>query len=122
MPFVNSARETVQQLPPDNHIRIVLEYMLANAVGRANAVSWGQISAGILDQGVRMTKNTFQHSVLAETRSGPIFIGSSKSGYYLIENQADAEAMRDFYENRIAAEQQNLENLRAQSEVEGWNI
>jgi len=40
----------------------------------------------------------------------------------LIETLQDAEEMRDFYEERITAEQQNLDNLRRQAAAVGWNI
>ena len=39
-----------------------------------------------------------------------------------IETIGDAQKMRDFYQNRIAAERSNLDNLRIQSDAVGWNI
>ena len=64
----------------------------------------------------------FLDTVLAASRAGDYFIGSGRHGYFLIDTVQDAEEMRDFYDVRINAEQQNLANLRRQAQLVGWNI
>ncbi len=41
---------------------------------------------------------------------------------YLIDTIGDAIEMRDFYDNRIKAENNNLDSLRRQAKNVGWNI
>ena len=61
-------------------------------------------------------------AAMIPSRDQEFFIGSGRHGYFLIDNIADAEEMRDFYQARIDAEQQNLDNLRRQSHNVGWSI
>lgn len=64
-----------------------------------------------------MSQQAFQQTVLKETRSNNIFIGSNdhgkSRGYFLIENDQDAQIMRDWYQNRINKELTNLQHLDA---------
>jgi hypothetical protein len=80
------------------------------------------IVADLRAQGLSLTETGFQQTVLAQSRDGAYFIGSGRRGYFLIDTQQDAEEMKDFYEGRIMAEQQNLDNLRRQASPVGWNI
>jgi hypothetical protein len=86
------------------------------------AHSLHEIVADLRAQGLNLTQTGFQQTVLAQSRDGDYFIGSGRRGYFLIETQLDAEEMRDFYQERIRAEQQNLDNLRRQAGAVGWNI
>ena len=60
--------------------------------------------------GVTLSDTDFQQTVLAASRGADYFIGSGHRGYFLIDSQADAAEMRDFYDARIASERQNLRN------------
>ena len=115
MPFLKAARAEVQRLRPRDPKRIVLEYLLANAVSVQNAKSWPVIRAHLMRRRIEMSREQFQQTILAETRAGEIFIGSNdhgpNRGYYLIQDRGDAGTMREFYRRRIAAEEQNLANL-----------
>jgi hypothetical protein len=115
MPFVDSARAAVQQFALGHPTRVVLEYLLENALGRHQARPWSEIGAHLNEHGIAMTREQFQQTILAETRSGDIFIGSNDHapgrGYFIIENRADADFAREFYTRRIAAQQTNLDQL-----------
>jgi hypothetical protein len=115
MPFVDSARATVQELAEGHPKRIVLEYLLENALGRHQARPWPELAAHLNEHGISMTREQFQQTILAETRSGDIFIGSNDHspgrGYFLIHDRADADFAREFYTRRIAAQQANLDQL-----------
>ena len=95
---------------------------MQHAVGRQNSVTLPTIEADLRTRGLNLTTTGFQQTVLAESRSRDYFIGSGRRGYFLIDSHQDAEEMRDFYEERIRAEQQNLANLRRQAAAVGWNI
>lgn len=122
MSFLPAVRREIASRLADDPVRITLEYMLGRAIGRHNAVSLPTIVADLRAQGLNLTETGFQQTVLAESRDGDYFIGSGRHGYFLIETQQDAEEMRDFYRDRIRAEQQNLENLLRQAHAVGWNI
>ena len=115
MPFVEAARERARALPANDPMRIILEYMLRHAVGMQNSKPWSVIQDELDNHGIGMTQTKFQQTILAQTRSGDIFIASNdhgrSRGYFLIQDRADAFAMRNWYEARIAAEQANLTNL-----------
>jgi len=117
MQFVDAARALVRRLPPNDKTRLVLEYMLHHAVGRANAQPWSSIEDHLRAHGISMSQTQFQQTILAETRSGDIFIGSNDHGagrgYFLIKDRADAEFTREFYTRRIAAQEANLCRLDA---------
>ena len=114
MPFADSARAAVQNLNAGYPMRVVLEYLLNHGLGRANAHPWADIEAHWAAQGIRISQTQFQQGILAETRSGDIFIGSndhSPRGYFLIQDRGDFDAAREFYARRIAAQQTNLDHL-----------
>lgn len=117
MPFVNAARALVQRLPQDDSTRVVLEYLLEHGIGRANAQPWSNIEEHLNAHGIEMSQTQFQQTILADTRSGDIFIGSNDHGtgrgYFLIQDREDADTAREFYTRRIAAQQANLTRLDA---------
>jgi hypothetical protein len=117
MKFVNEAARLAPTLPPTSAIRIALEYLLANGRGRSRAQPWRNIQAHLRANGILMSQQAFQQSVLKETRSNNIFIGSNdhgkSRGYFLIEDDQDAQIMRDWYDRRIRKEQANLNHLDA---------
>lgn len=115
MPFVNDARAEVRRLPADSPRRIVLQYLLDHGIGVQNAKSWARIAEHLEEHDIDITREQFQQTILADTRAGTIFIGSTdhgpNRGYFLIQDRGDAGTIREFYRRRIAAEQQNLGNL-----------
>jgi hypothetical protein len=122
MSFLPAVRREIQSRQPNDPVRVTVEYLLQRAIGRHNTVPLPTIVADLRAQGLNLTETGFQQTVLAQSRDGDYFIGSGRRGYFLIETQQDAEEMRDFYEERIRAEQQNLDNLRRQARAVGWNI
>lgn len=122
MSFIPAVNREIANRQPGDPARETLQYLLQNAVGRHNPVPLATIVADLRNVGVTLTETGFQQTVLAESRDNDYFIGSGRHGYFLIAAVEDAEEMRDFYENRIRAEQQNLANLVRQAAAVGWNI
>jgi hypothetical protein len=117
MKFVNEAARIAPTLPAGSTMRLALEYLLAHGRGRANAQPWRNIQAHLRANGIAMSQPAFQQTVLRGTRSNNIFIGSNDHGptrgYFLIEDDQDAQIMRDWYQNRINKEVTNLQHLDA---------
>jgi hypothetical protein len=122
MSFLPAVQREINRRAPNDAVRLTLEYLLANAVGRNHPVPLPTIVAHLQGLGAHITETGFQQTVLAASRAGDYFIGSGRHGYFLIDTVQDAEEMRDFYDVRINAEQQNLANLRRQAQLVGWNI
>jgi hypothetical protein len=122
MSFLPAVRHKVDALPQRDRTRVALQYLLNIAVGRMNAVPLSMLVADLRRRRIDITETGFQQTILAESRHSDYFIGSSRHGYFLIDTIDDARAMRDFYERRIAAEQQNLDNLRRQARNVGWRL
>lgn len=122
MSFLPAVRRQTVVRPPTDPVRVTLEYLLQHAVGRNNPVTLKKIVSHLQSRGLAFSETKFQQTVLAESRSGDDFIGSSSRGYFLVATDADAKTMRDFYETRIRAETHNLANLKRQAGLVGWNI
>lgn len=112
MSFLPAVRRQIQARPPNDPVRLTLEYLCQHAVGRRNPVPLDRIVAHLKARGIKITNTGFQQTVLAASRAADYFIGSGCRGYFLINTIVDALVMRDFYETRIKAEQQNLSNLK----------
>jgi hypothetical protein len=121
MPFIYEARRAVAALSRRDPMRITLQFLLTNAVGRENAVPWPQLREHLRREGVPMSKNVFQTSILKQTREGDVFIASGSQGFFLIADRDDAVAMREFYERRIASERARLRRLQRLAQEQGWN-
>ena len=122
MSFLPAVQREINGRRPNDPVRITLEYLLAHAVGHNNAVPLDTIVAHLNQRRINVTATGFQQTILAESRGADYFIGSGPRGYFLIDLIQDAQEMRDFYENRIRREQENLDNLRRQAAAVGWNI
>lgn len=122
MSFLPAVQREINNRRADDRVRLTLDYMMHHAVGRNNAVPLPKIVAHLKKAGANISENGFQQTVLAASRDGDYFIGSGRHGYFLIDTIDDAREMQDFYETRIRAEQQNLDNLRRQAEHLGWKI
>jgi len=122
MSFLNAVNREIANRPPNDSIRITLEYLLKYGIGRQNAVPLGNIVSFLNSQGISISETGFQQTILAESRDNDYFIGSCSRGYFLIDTIDDAITMRDFYQSRIDAEQQNLDNLRRQAIIFNWKI
>jgi hypothetical protein len=122
MSFLPAVRREIAARSPQDPVRITLEFLLQNGIGRTNSVSIGTIIQHLQTHGITLTPNGFQQSILAESRGADFFIGSGNRGLFLIDSIADAARMRDFYQNRMRAEQQNLNNLMRAAQKVGWTI
>src|SRR5580658_9056636 len=106
MSFLPAVRQEIARRPPNDPVRLTLEYLLIHGVGRHNSVPQPDIVAHLQTMGVNLSVTGFQQTVLAESRSSAFYIGSGNRGCFLIDTRADAMVMRDFYRTRIDREQQ----------------
>src|SRR5437763_7147985 len=104
MPFLPDAQQAINDPTTPDPLRLTLEFLLANAVGRNNAKPIDDILQHLAVNGYPMNGPKFQTTILADTRVGDIFIGSGQHGYFLIKDDQDAKAALDFYESRISSE------------------
>jgi hypothetical protein len=122
MPFLQDARQAAADPATPNEVRLTLEFLLGNAVGRKNARPIDDILQHLAHNGIHMGPSRFQTTILADSRVGDIFIGSGPRGYFLIETDGDARATLEFYESRIASELDRIKHLKQLASVCGWNI
>jgi hypothetical protein len=117
MPFLSAVQSHVQTLPPGSTDRLILEFLLENAVGRRNAQPWSALDTCLKRHGVSIRQQTFQQGLLKKSREGQLFIGSNDHGvgrgYFLIQDREDAEVIRQWYLRRIQVEQGHLDQLEA---------
>jgi hypothetical protein len=117
MPFLSEAQKYVQTLQPGSAERLILEFLLQNAVGRYNSQPWPALEKYLRRHQVSIRQQTFQQGLLKKSREGPVFIGSNDHGtgrgYFLIQDKEDAEVMRQWYVRRIQVEQGHLNQLEA---------
>lgn len=115
MPFLEAAKTHVQTLAAGSVERCILEYLLANAVGRHSAVTWPTIEDHLRQRGRSVRQQSFQQGLLKQSREGSVYIGSNDHGpgrgYFLIQDREDAEIMRQWYLRRIQVEQKHLDQL-----------
>ena len=93
------------------------------AIGPDNAVPISDVLAYLEDNGVTMSYIQSQQGPLNETRTSnePMFIGTNRSGCFLIETREHAEVARDFYNSKIERMGVNRDHLLNQAERVGWN-
>lgn len=105
--------------------KCILDFLIANAVGSANAQPWEMIEIYLANCGFTLSQNAFQQGLLKNSRENGYFIGSfdhDPRGYFIIHTQHDAELMRDWYMARIAKEQARVTSLRQDAASVGWII
>lgn len=126
MSFLPAARAYASTLPPSSSGAILFNYLIANAVGSSNAATWDALASHLASHGIVMSQQTFQHGLLADSRSLACFIGSydkgKKRGYFIIDTIFDAELMRDWYLQRIAKETYHVNKLTDAAKLVGWTI
>jgi hypothetical protein len=117
MPFVNSAQKYTQKLPVGSVERVIMEFLLQNAIGRHNSQPWSALDTHLQQHGHHIRQQTFQQGLLKRTREGEVFIGSNDHGigrgYFLIQDREDADIIRQWYLRRIQIEQGHLNQLDA---------
>jgi hypothetical protein len=122
MSFLPAVRREIANRQANDPIRLTLEILLRRGPGHQNSVPQDDIVAHLQARGLNLSVKAFQQTVLAESRGADFYIGSGRRGCFLIDIIDDAGVMRDFYEVRIRREQQNLDNLRRQAALVGWQI
>ena len=96
--------------------RLILEFLLDKAIGRANAKTWDAISRKLVGAGWDIRKNSFQNGLLKRSRESDFFIGSTDakpSGYFIIDTLKDAQEMERWYLHRITTETARLNHLHS---------
>lgn len=122
MPFLQEAQSLVAHGNISKEMRVTLEYLIKNGVGRSSPVPLEELLTELDNHGFAMSGPRFQTSVLAQTREGDVFIGSGQRGYYLIDSEADAHAALEFYESRIQSELTRIKRLKALAVQNGWQL
>jgi hypothetical protein len=122
MSFLPAVQREINNRQPNDPVRLTLEFLSQRGVGYQHSVPLADIVAHLQAQNVPISATGFQQTVLAASRDADYYIGSGNRGYFLIDTIDDARVMRDFYEARIQAEQQNLDNLRRQALQVGWHL
>lgn len=105
--------------------KCILDFLIANAVGSANAQPWEMIEIHLAACGYTLSQNAFQQGLLKNSRENGYFIGSfdhGTRGYFIIDTQQDAELMRDWYTARITKEQARIASLQKDAASVGWTI
>ena len=117
MPFLTAIQNSLNNYLAGTPERIILDFLLANGVGRINAQPWSAIQTELANHGFDWRLQTFQQGLLKASRVGDMYIGSNDHapyrGYFIIAEREDAELMADWYRRRMAAEQARLDNLEA---------
>jgi hypothetical protein len=122
MPFLPDARTAAADSATPREVRLTLDYLIQNAIGRNNARPLADVLRHLASHGIHMSGPQFQTTILADTRVGDIFIGSGSHGYFLIDNSADAQAALQFYESRIRSELARINHLKQLAASRGWTI
>ena len=117
MPFLSTIRESLNFFQIGTPERIILDYLLAEGVGRNNAKPWRNIESELSRHGFDWNIQKFQQGLLKASREGDMYIGSNDHlpfrGYFIIADQEDANLMAKWYKKRIDAEQSRLDNLNS---------
>lgn len=113
------AKEYALKLRPGSTKRLILEFLIDQAPGRANAKSWDDIERHLSKFEKHSSQSGFQQSLLSDCRCKPskFYIGSNDHsphlGYFIILNDDDANVMANWYKSRIAKEESHLEYLES---------
>jgi len=113
MPFLKQLEMEIHQY--EGWERKVLDYLLKNAVGRDNAVTWNEISEHLgYYGGFPLDRRSFNFGLIVKTRENGIFICSSDKdpkGYWVASCMADVVDMRDWYKKRLETISNHLNAL-----------
>lgn len=120
MPFANAVQTKINTLPVGSPRRAILEFLWVNARGRANVQTWEAIAGYLRKHELLIEKEAFQTGLLASTRENDVFIGSSRQGFYIIEDRDDALATMEFFKERVDAHNARLSHLNALVQGAGW--
>lgn len=120
-PFDDAVPSLLDRLSPGSIEYAILKYLWKNARGCSSAKTWEEIVAGCAHSELSSDRRPFQHGLLADSRSGDVFIGSGPNGYFIVVDREDAKVMADFYNTRIATETQHLNHLNALVRKRGWS-
>ncbi len=123
MPFLSQLEAEIHQY--EGWKRKVLDYLLKNAVGRDNAVTWNEISEHLgYYGGFPLDRRAFNFRLIVETRENGIFICSSDQkpkGYWVASCMADIVDMRDWYKKRLETLGKSLSALDTFTDQEFGN-
>ena len=121
MPFLSQLEQEISTF--EGWKLEIYKYLLANAKGRANAVTWAEIADNCdisfdpytdVDHSKHIERRTFNFDLIAESRESGIFICSSDKdpkGYWIATCMADVVDMRDWYKKRLETLGDKLSNL-----------
>lgn len=111
MSLIPAVKKQIAQRKEKDPVRLTLEFLLWNGIGHTNAVRLRDVEIHLRENGVVLPVKSIQQKILAESRKSDWFIGTCHRGCFLIDTNADYEAMNSFYATRIAQEQANQNKL-----------
>ena len=76
MSFLPEVRAEIARRDHDDPMRITLEFLLENAVGRNNSISIPTVVRHLRENQISIDYKQFQQTLLAESRRSNFFIGS----------------------------------------------
>lgn len=116
--------ETFRQLelrPVGSVERLALEFLTSSCVGREQAATGERIEEEMAKHGLKMNKYAFQKALVAPSRKKDSgwFIGSSRRGFFIIQDAEDLAEASSYCMSRIAAQMTNFGNLHDQADGYG---
>lgn len=117
--FIAAAQRELETLDPHDPDRIILAYLLRNAIGLANAKTWPKIQEHLREHRITNIRcQAFQNGLLRRSREGDFYIGSTDrggtnghGGYFIIETQEDVFAMWKWFTDRMEVEEDRIGHL-----------
>ncbi|WP_269542149.1 hypothetical protein [Cerasicoccus fimbriatus] len=122
MSLITAVKREIASRSAGDTVRLTLEYMMNHALGRRNAVPISVIVEYLNENGINITYNQFQQTVLSESRGSDFFIATCNRGCFLIDTIDDAREGKSFFEEKIAKQQAHLDNLVQVAQNVGWTI
>lgn len=117
--FIAAAQRELETLDPHDPDRIILAYLLRNAIGLANAKTWPKIQEHLREHRITNFRcQAFQNGLLRRSREGDFYIGSTdkggsngRGGYYIINGKEDVYIMWKWFRKRMEKENERCEHL-----------
>lgn len=104
--FVAEVQALANEFGAGSREYAILTRLVTFHVGRANAVT-----LPALGEMFGVTGHWIQQHIIAPSRKCAAFLGTCRKGVFVIADTADADAMLNFYDDRIRAETANRDKL-----------
>lgn len=119
----DAAIHRASTLPEGCPERVIIELLVERHATARSPVPWSTIDYRLYQHGIDMTKEEFQTTILARSRSSAHFIGSrlgNPGGYFLIWTEEDIRLCMCDADIRIRQMQRNRDNMDLLALLAGW--